>query len=140
MPADPTLKSWNKTNNNGVIGFENATDLNGDVLELTFNVNENAPEGEYTVSAESLYMANGEKVNLPTASGIVNVKNYIVGDTNGDEIITDQDAIYLLFNYYFPDKYPIDQPCDFNKDGEVSDQDAIYLLFHYYFPDKYPIE
>ncbi|MBR3144329.1 MAG: hypothetical protein IKF53_00355 [Clostridia bacterium] len=140
LPADSALKSWNKTNNNGVIGFENATDLNGDVLELTFNVNENAPEGEYTVSAESLYVENGKKVNLPTASGIVNVKNYIVGDTNGDEVITDQDAIYLLFNYYFPDKYPVEQPCDFNKDGEVTDQDAIYLLFHYYFPDKYPIE
>ena len=65
---------------------------------------------------------------------------YIVGDTNGDEVITDQDAIYLLFSYYFPDKYPVEQPCDFNNDGFVTDQDAIYLLFHYYFPDKYPIE
>ncbi|MBR3145217.1 MAG: leucine-rich repeat protein, partial [Clostridia bacterium] len=62
------------------------------------------------------------------------------GDINGDGVISDQDAIYLLFSYYFPDKYPVDQPCDFNKDGEVTDQDAIYLLFHYYFPDKYPIE
>ncbi|MBR3144950.1 MAG: hypothetical protein IKF53_03545, partial [Clostridia bacterium] len=65
--------------------------------------------------------------------------SYKIGDTDCDEEITDQDAIYLLFNYYFPDKYPVEQPCDFNKDGEVTDQDAIYLLFYVYFPEKYPI-
>ena len=62
------------------------------------------------------------------------------GDTNGDDKITDQDAIYTLFHFYFPEKYPINQSCDFNKDGKTTDQDAIYLLFYVYFPEKYPLQ
>ncbi|MBR3144887.1 MAG: hypothetical protein IKF53_03225, partial [Clostridia bacterium] len=83
-----------------------------------------------TVEKPNYYLLNAKMVFVAD----------IPGDINGDGVISDQDAIYLLFSYYFPDKYPVSQPCDFNKDGEVTDQDAIYLLFHYYFPDKYPIE
>ncbi|MBR0466771.1 MAG: SH3 domain-containing protein [Clostridia bacterium] len=61
-------------------------------------------------------------------------------DVNGDGTVTDQDAIYLLFHFYFPDDYPAAIDCDFNGDGQMTDQDAIYLLFYFYFPDKYPIE
>ena len=89
------------------------------------------------IGEESSFYCNiSPIINVLKATPITIIK----GDINGDKEITDQDAIYLLFSYYFPDKYPVDQPCDFNKDGEVTDQDAIYLLFHYYFPDKYPIE
>ena len=89
------------------------------------------------IPEEVVYQITSDYTAVKTDNSI---SFFIPGDINGDEEITDQDAIYLLFSYYFPDKYPVDQPCDFNNDGFVTDQDAIYLLFHYYFPDKYPIE
>ncbi|MBR0467280.1 MAG: leucine-rich repeat protein [Clostridia bacterium] len=64
---------------------------------------------------------------------------YIRGDLDGNDMVNDQDAIYLLFAVYFPDSYDLNQPVDFNNDGKVNDQDAIYLLFYIYFPDIYPL-
>ncbi|MBR3145252.1 MAG: hypothetical protein IKF53_05115 [Clostridia bacterium] len=72
----------------------------------------------------------------------VNDQSYSVnrGDANGDGVITDQDAIYTLFSYYYPDKYPSNQDYDFDGNETFNDQDAIYLLFHYFYPDKYPLK
>ncbi len=62
------------------------------------------------------------------------------GNIDGDERITDKDAIHLLMYSYFPEDYPVNQSCDFNDDGVISDKDAIYLLMHCYFPEDYPIK
>ena len=66
-------------------------------------------------------------------------KSYTPGDLDGDEKITDKDAIYLLMHSYFPEDYPVNQPLDYNNDGLINDKDAIYLLMHCYFPEDYPI-
>lgn len=70
----------------------------------------------------------------------INLINYIPGDLDGVEGITDADAIYLLMHTYFPEDYPLEQPCDFNGDGAVTDADAVYLLMYTYFPEDYPIK
>ena len=64
---------------------------------------------------------------------------YITGDVNGDEEVTDADAIYLLYATFNPEKYPLNQTADYNKDGEVTDADAIYLLYATFNPEKYPL-
>lgn len=63
----------------------------------------------------------------------------IPGDVNDDEIITDADAIYLLYYTFFPEDYPIEQDCDYNGDGMVTDADAIYILYYTFFPEDYPL-
>ena len=64
---------------------------------------------------------------------------YKPGDVNGDEDITDADAIYLLYATFNSEKYPLNQTADFNGDSEVTDADAIYLLYATFNPEKYPL-
>jgi len=64
----------------------------------------------------------------------------IRGDMNNDGDVTDADALYLLRNTLFPDRYPITQSGDVNGDGVVTDADALYLLRNTLFPDRYPLQ
>ena len=65
--------------------------------------------------------------------------SYIPADLDGDEGVTIDDAIYLLFHVNFQDYYPVNQPVDFDGDSDVDMDDAIYLLFHVNFQDQYPL-
>lgn len=64
----------------------------------------------------------------------------IPGDVNGDNKKNADDAIYLLYNYYFPETYPVNQTCDFDNSGKFDANDAIYLLYNVYFGnEQYPL-
>ncbi len=63
----------------------------------------------------------------------------IPGDVNNDGVFNDQDAVYLLYHYFFPEDYPVKRQVDMNGDGKFNDQDAVYLLYSYFFPDDYPL-
>ena len=68
-----------------------------------------------------------------------NYTKTILGDLNDDSLVTDKDAVYLLFAMYFPSDYPRNQLMDFNKNNSISSDDAIYLLYYIYFPKLYPL-
>ena len=77
--------------------------------------------------------------------GNPNSRKYIVtvdSDQTGTfqlTTITDSDVLYLLKHTFRPEKYPVNQPCDYNGDGEITDADAVYLLKHIFRPEKYPL-
>ena len=66
---------------------------------------------------------------------------YTPGDVDGVDGISSDDAIYLLYNTLLgEERYPVNQPCDFNKDGKVDSDDAIYLLYHTLLgAERYPL-
>lgn len=64
---------------------------------------------------------------------------YTPGDLDGDDVVTDADAVHLLFYTFFPEDYALNQDCDFDGDGTVNDADAVYLLFYTFFPEDYPV-
>lgn len=64
---------------------------------------------------------------------------YLPGDLNGDDVVTDADAIYLLYATFDEANYPLNQEADFNGDGEVTDADAIYLLYATFDPENYTL-
>ena len=64
---------------------------------------------------------------------------YAPGDLDKDDIVTDADAIYLLYATFDTANYPLNQNADYNGDGEVTDADAIYLLYATFNPIEYPL-
>ncbi len=64
----------------------------------------------------------------------------LVGDTDGNGRRNANDALHLLYAYYFPDKYTVKYKTDINGDGDFDTNDAIYLLYYIYFPKIYPIK
>lgn len=66
----------------------------------------------------------------------------VPGDVNGNNTTDQDDAIYFLFNLFFPERYPIESyhNTDYNKDGKIDIDDVFYLLYHSYFPERFPID
>lgn len=63
-----------------------------------------------------------------TANFEVQVISYVKGDLNYDGISDRNDAIYLLYYLFVPEKYPVYQNVDFNNDSVVSDRDVFVVL------------
>ena len=90
------------------------------------------------------HIASGSKITVTVEKGTAPTPpDYdevgVAGDVNGDNEVTDADAVYLLYATFYPEKYPLHQTADYNGDGEVSDADAIYLLYATFYPEKYPL-
>ena len=64
----------------------------------------------------------------------------MLGDFDGDNLVTDADVIYLLWYTVFPEDYPLVGNADFDGDNQVTDADVIYLLWHTVFPEDYPLK
>ena len=63
----------------------------------------------------------------------------VVGDFDSNELVNEDDAVYLLYHLNFPEAFPISQDADFDKNGSVGLEDAFYLLYHVNFPTDYPL-
>ncbi len=124
------------------VNGENVTS-DGTAATVTFDVADDAELGTYDISitceTDNVADEDLQSVNLYTASGSVEIKDYIVGDLDGDMEVTDADAVYLVYYTFRPETYPVNQNCDFNKDDVVNDKDAIYLIYHTFRPDSYPL-
>lgn len=129
----------------GRLQYVVGTPLNLDGMVVTaYCANDTAePVTGYSVSGYDAYIT-GEQVITVTYEGLlasfsVTVMDAVPGDMNGDGIVTDDDALYVLMHTFFPDAYPVVGGCDFDGDGVVTDNDALYLLMHTFFPEDYPL-
>ena len=131
-------------NGNAIAAFNSNTDINGLIFTYTFTVKENVEDCSIPISCtfSAKEKPNGgveQAVAFETVAGEIAVKNYVVGDLNGDDVVDSDDSIYLLWYTYLPDDYPINQNADFNGDGTVDSDDSIYLLWHTYLPEDYSL-
>ncbi|MBQ9986683.1 MAG: InlB B-repeat-containing protein [Oscillospiraceae bacterium] len=130
-------------NGDSLIVFQNAINANKAVMRLYFTADSGATDGDAYIR----YKAKGTDASNKTFDfveyeGKVIVRTFIVGDCDGDEEVTIDDAIYLAFYTFYQDRYPIPNGMnvDFDKDGAVTIDDAIYLAFHTFYQDRYPLE
>lgn len=73
------------------------------------------------------------------AKTTLTVKKELVGDLDGMNDVSEDDAIYLLQHVLMSDMFPVDQDVDFDKNGTVNEDDAIYLLQHVLMPETFPL-
>jgi hypothetical protein len=118
----------------GIAAWSDAKDIDGGVFEISFRLSEDADE--FTLSCDS--MINPGDMSF-AASKTIYRQLYIDGDLDDDGLVTSDDAIYLLYSTFLPDRYPLNQDADFNDDGIVDSDDAVYLLYHTFLPDRYPL-
>ena len=118
----------------GIAAWSDAKDIDGGVFEISFRLSEDADE--FTLSCDS--MLNPGDMSF-AASKTIYRQLYIDGDLDDDGLVTSDDAIYLLYSTFLPDRYPLNQDADFNDDGIVDSDDAVYLLYHTFLPDRYPL-
>ena len=101
-------------------------------LRYPANFPDHIRDAEYDTAAFHAAYPMGEKDYQPAAESIP-------GDMNGDNLVTDADALYLLRHTLFPENYPIAANGDVNNDGYLTDADALYLLRYSLFPTEYPL-
>ena len=139
------IADWNAEDGRGVFAFGQSSYINGDVLKLTFQINEDAPEGTYEIGLEAVLKdtVGGVELQIPVqvVQGGITVQHYTPGDVDGNGKVDTDDAIYLLYYVMFGEEdYPVNQDCDFDGNGEVNTDDAIHLLYRVMFgEEEYPL-
>lgn len=118
---------------------------NGQLAELTFEVSETAPSGEYEIQIVFMGASNSnfKEVNLLAVSGVLSVSSIVYGDANGDKQISTVDL--AMIRKYLASKNPITGEssilvqggADCNGDGSVGTVDL--AMIRKYLASKDPI-
>ena len=108
LEYDKTVLTLDKVTNGGLFDtFEKGANLllsagediaaAGNVLTLTFTVDENAEAGEYpvTVICRQCYNNEEETLVVKVENGMITVIDVLIGDVNGDSVIDGRDLIRL---------------------------------------------
>ena len=61
------------------------------------------------------------------------------GDMNGDDILSNDDVVALMWNILFPEQYPLTVNTDLNKDNARTNDDVVALMWYVLFPEQYPL-
>ena len=128
LGKNPYTLSWE----NDMLTENICTD--GKIAELVFAIDDNAPAGEYYVDVYYNEALNKdiEEVDFLWADGSVVVVDYILGDVNGDGIVSSKDR--MILSRYLADWVGYEEidegASDVNIDGKVSTQDRMILARH----------
>ena len=125
-----------------VIGLKNAAAFDSDICTLEFRINENAPEGVYSINADTIVKLSSALVTSSVNPGKVTVRMQKLGDIDGNDTVDIDDAVLLFRHSMLPELYPISYAgnIDYNHDGNVDIDDAVMLFRYSMLPELYPID
>ncbi len=95
-------------------------------------------EGDIHIPIGSL-PTNPTEPSVPTEPSTPTEPEATPGDMNGDDKVTNDDVVALMWNALFPEQYPLTVNGDVNKDGKVTNDDVVTLMWHALFPEQYPL-
>ena len=124
-------------NSNGYVDFNNKEEVtaNGLLAEFTFKINENAPDGAYSIglTVADIGSSSDEELSIRINEGAVRVITGSYGDCDGNTAI-DLHDIVLLRKYIADYDYStntstvvIGSGADANCDGTIDTNDLILL-------------
>lgn len=130
---------------NFVFADANVVSENGNVVKLTFKVNDEAKVGDIfnisvvynemgkTIEGDKIEggFSDGTKVNVVTRDGFIKIvgKGNLPGDVNKDNVVDLLDAVILAKSYANSEKYPLStKDGDLNLDREITPDDIVALL------------
>jgi len=107
----------------------------GVLATLTFEVDENAQEKDYAISAKvnEAYNEDSEKVDIAVLDGKITAYNVIYGDANDDDIVSALDVLLLrkyMANYDYEkgtSSIDVARGADANGDGIVTALDVLLM-------------
>lgn len=73
------------------------------------------------------------------ADGSCSACGLMRGDLDGNGMVNEDDAIYLLQSVLMPDVFKLYQPVDYDGDSTVNEDDAVFLLQHVLMPGFFPL-
>lgn len=131
------VADWNADASKGAVTFADATDVNGDVLAITFT----AKEITYLKSVVGCEVVVDTDLVLPVTFGTITIKAADRADLNEDRAVTAQDAVYLMYyTLYGAEEYALNQDADFDGSRNITSDDAVYLLYYVLFgAEEYPL-
>jgi uncharacterized repeat protein (TIGR02543 family) len=113
----------------------NNVTADGTLATFTFNVNENAEKGDYSISVTVRSCVNeaGEDVTLNVVGGKISVIDFKYGDANGDGNINMKDVVLLrqyIANYDYDtntSSVTVNPGADANGDSKIDMKDVVIL-------------
>lgn len=117
----------------------------GIVTVIKLKIRDNAADGTYNltacVDAPNTISING-LVKVSDGTGSVSISNYLLGDANGDGLITNTDLLFMKRYIFNKMSYPLPCPMsvvDINGDNECTNADILRVSRYIFNKDKYPL-
>ena len=125
--------------------------VDGKIVTVTLNAAQDVYEIaslSAQVRVDSITITASEAGETPVCEehtfveGVCSVCGHKLGDIDGNEALTHEDAVYLLLYTMFPENYPLNGAyVNVDGDQDVDQDDAVYLLLNVLFGDEfYPLQ
>lgn len=103
----------------------------GSIINVVLQIDESVADGDYQIQVKNIILSDvtGVAHKPASASSVLTVKSYILGDVDGSEDININDAVCIV-NYILnkPNAKFIKEAADLDGSGDININDAVVLI------------